>query len=405
MWYSQQNSPIVTSGGLISFQSKGSTIFEGSQGFRIPKSGLYNVTVAGAAGGRGICSVQQGRGLLWRGTVQLWDSQDLLVSVGQKGLEPCEIKDIPVCADPPKNLDESIECFQSWQEWLAIQTLSQNAASSTREYGGGGAGGGASMLRVHSRETGQFTMLPVVVAGGGGGSAAILKPSILSTLDIATPEEVPPNSSYTHFINAKMTDRDLALVDVHNFSGIRGYIASSVNIFNNRPGAGGGYFPALSLQQDGSPLNTSEDFALGGFDCLHLSTDLSQRPLLETVHGGFGGGGGQCESGGSGGGYTGGSVFSNRLFGIPGNGGFYNYFSAPPNNAIQLSTELNPDLNGFVEIVLADCGCGYKCIVDEEQKEFHCDCPADTTLAPNKLDCYKGEWEALLLLYQSLSRK
>ena len=192
-----------------------------------------------------------------------------------------------------------------------------------------------------------------------------------------------------------MTDRDSSLADVHNFSGVRGYIAGSVDNFNHRPGAGGGYFPVVYLQQDGSPLNTSENFALGGSDCLHLSTDLSQRPLLETVHGGFGGGGGQCESGGSGGGYTGGSVFSNSYYGIPGNGGFYKYFSATPNKAVQLSVELNQALDGhgFVEIVHADCGCGYKCIVDEEHKSFTCDCPENTTLAPNEVDCYKGEWK------------
>ena len=119
---------------------------------------------------------------------------------------------------------------------------------------------------------------------------------------------------------------------------------------------------------------------------------MNRRPLLETVHGGFGGGGGQCESGGSGGGYTGGSVFSNRYFGIPGNGGFYNYFSELPNDAVQLSVELNQEHDGFVEIVPADCGCEYECIVDEEQDEFTCNCPENATLAPNGLDCYEGEW-------------
>lgn len=388
-WYAEQNSPSGLDKVFVSFAPEG---YRGSQGFRVPRSGLYNITVAGAAGGRGICNSQQGRGLLWRGTVQLWDTQDLLVSIGQKGVEPCEImKEIPVCVGPPVNLSESEKCFQAWDSWLTGNAgLSQNAASTTRDFGGGGAGGGASMLRLRDRNTGKFNALPIVVAGGGGGSAAIEVPSILSTLNITAPED-SSDDPYTYFINAKMTDRDLSLVSVYNFSGIRGYIASSVNIFNNRPGVGGGYFPAVSLQQDGSSLNSTEDFALGGFDCLSLSTDLSQRPLLETVHGGFGGGGGQCESGGSGGGYTGGSVFSNRFFGIPGNGGFYKYFSEPPNTVVELSIGLNSDLDGFVEIIPAQCGCRYICNIDEESQEFGCECPANTTLAPNKRDCYVGK--------------
>ena len=394
MWYSRQNSSIFTSGALVGFQSEGSVIFQGSQGFRVPKSGVYNVTVAGAAGGRGVCSIQRGKGLLWKGTVRLLDSQDLLVSVGQKGSEPCENKtDIAVCANynPPDNVTEARTC------WLSVQELSQNTASTTRNFGGGGAGGGASMVRIRNRETGQFSALPVVIAGGGGGSAANLNLSIFSSLNITFPEELSSNSSedlYTHFIDAKMTEGDLSLVDMHNFSGIIGYNDSLVDNMHFRPGAGGGYFPAASNQQDGSALNSSEDFALGGFDCLHSSIDLNQHPFLETVqaHGGFGGGGGQCESGGSGGGYTGGSVFSNRYFEIPGNGGFYNYFSEPPNDAVQLSVELNQERDGFVEIVPADCGCEYECIVDEEQDEFTCNCPEGTTLAPNGLDCYEGEW-------------
>ena len=107
--------------------------------------------------------------------MHLLDSQDLLVSVGQKGVQPCEInKDIPVCAHTPSNETESRICFNDWEMWLYMQTLSQTAASTTSEFGGGGGGGGASMLRVRDRKTGQFNVFPIVVAGGGGGSAAVL---------------------------------------------------------------------------------------------------------------------------------------------------------------------------------------------------------------------------------------
>ena len=337
----------------------------GLKGLEFLRSGRYNVTVAGAAGGRGICSIQRGRGLLWKGVVELSDAQDLLISIGQKGVEPCEVmKDIPVCENPPKTLIESSKCFQQWRHWLDSNLeLSQSEAATTIDYGGGGGGGGATLLRVYNRTMRQFSDFPIVVAGGGGGSAADLSLSILYTLNLTSvPDNSSPEDAYTSFIDAKDTDRDIALESLHNFTGIRGYISNSVDIFNNRAGAGGGYFPAVSLQQDGSSLSEGESFALGGFDCLHLSTDLTQRPLFENVHGGFGGGGGQCESGGSGGGYTGGSIFSNKYYGIPGNGGFYNYFSAPQNNVIELNIGLNPELDGFVEVVPSDCGCGYKCI-------------------------------------------
>ena len=105
---------------------------------------------------------------------------------------------------------------------------------------------------------------------------------------------------------------------------------------------------------------------------LTVFIDLSQCPLLETIHGVFGGGGGQCESGGSGGGYAGGSVFSNKFFGIPGNGGFYSYFSQPLNEVVQFSTEFNTQSDGYVEIVPAECGCQYKCIIDEKEQKFEC---------------------------------
>ena len=39
--------------------------FRGGQGFRIPREGVYNVTIAGAAGGRGLCSIHFGhRGVM-----------------------------------------------------------------------------------------------------------------------------------------------------------------------------------------------------------------------------------------------------------------------------------------------------------------------------------------------------
>lgn len=399
-WYRQQNSSIAQDNRLFHFDSQG---FSGSQGFRIDRTGYYDVTVAGAAGGRGVCSIGRGKGLLWKGRVKLRDTQDLLILVGQRGGESCdEQEDIPVCKSPPNNTTEASQCFSDWFNYLDNNSkLSQSAATMTYISGGGGGGGGASMIRIHDRLTGQFSKLPIVVVGGGGGTGSSVQEFKPEKYGISFPSDVANatlEQLFDYYVNAKSTDRDVTIEDVHNFTGIRGYIAPGAINSISRPGAGGGYFPEISLQQDGSSLNTSEGFAMGGFDCLHLSTDLSQRPFIETVHGGFGGGGGQCETGGSGGGYTGGSVFGNQDFGIPGNGGFYKSFSQSQNEVVELSTALNPNLDGFVELELTECGCGYKCVKNETEQTFWCDCPANTTLAPNLFDCFVGEF-AVSCLY------
>lgn len=395
-WYSERNSSIVTQNLLFGYSSGRIETFKGGQGFNVPKSGFYNITVAGGAGGRGICSYQQGLGLLWKGTIRLQDTQDLLVLVGQKGAEPCEVlKEVPVCKNVPKNVKESSLCFSDWETWLNNNpALSESDRSTAYILGGGGGGGGASMVRVHDRNTGIFHTLPSVVAGGGGGSAAQLSTDFLTELEISIPACPPVEASlddcYTFLLNAKSADRDVSLLDVHNFTGTRGYIASSVDIFRDRAGAGGGYFPAVSLHQDGAALNCSDNFAVGGYDCLHLSMDVNRRPLIVSVHGGFGGGGGQCESGGSGGGYNGGSIFSNSFFGIPGNGGFSSHFSESTNTVSELSIDLNAELDGYVEIVPTQCGCGYKCIVYDDLQMFDCICPENFDLAPNAIDCFQG---------------
>ena len=70
-------SPITNGGFLLDFAdtTNGSDYYSGAQQFRVPRTGHYNVTVAGAAGGRGICSTTSGRGLRWKGTVSLSKDQ------------------------------------------------------------------------------------------------------------------------------------------------------------------------------------------------------------------------------------------------------------------------------------------------------------------------------------------
>jgi hypothetical protein len=44
--------------------------------------------------------------------------------------------------------------------------------------------------------------------------------------------------------------------------------------------------------------------------------------------------------------------------------------------------------DGYVDIVAADCGCVYGCLVHERQDQFECLCPSSTLLAPDLNDCY-----------------
>ncbi len=360
----------------------------------VPKSGLYNVTVAGAAGGRGLCSFQYGRGLVWRGQVYLQEAQRLLLLVGQAGLGPCDIINFTQCQTPPNDVASSDQCGLEWQNWLlARNDLSHSDVQVIYNFAGGGGGGGASMIRAEDSQTRMLQTWPLVVAGGGGGTASILRYGFLDDFNIAIPPDASPNPTlherFTLFIDAKSTDRDYSITELHNFTATRGYISFLADVLRNRPGAGGGYVPATSLYQDGLALNQTRQFALGGSDCLTYSADLNRHTVVESVHGGFGGGGGQCQSGGSGGGFSGGSVFSGN-FGIPGNGGFSTNLSFGINKVQQLDTGLNSELDGFIELVHTDCQCSYECVIINELHQFNCICPENFELAPNEFDCFQG---------------
>ena len=85
MHYQQILSPIATDGVLLQLDD-----FRGGQGFRIPREDEYNVTIAGAAGGRGLCNFFIGRGGTLQFQIRLTPDYELLVMAGQKGRSPCD---------------------------------------------------------------------------------------------------------------------------------------------------------------------------------------------------------------------------------------------------------------------------------------------------------------------------
>ena len=393
--YSRTNSLILQQEEELLFRfegSDGTELYRGSQGFRVPKSGLFNITVAGAAGGRGICSIDSGKGLVWRGQVNLTEEDNLLILVGQKGVGPCDVQhdiELPLCQNPPNVLRDVFECREEWESWLINHPgINMDHIPFNQAFTGAGGGGGASMVRKQNRADGTFDDLPIAIAGGGGGTSANLTYDEIknSGFNIPLPSERKGNTSeelYRLFINAKATTRDPELSEV--VDGQRGFIKSDV--FNQpfRAGAGGGWSTAeQGADGDGEFLSVADNFALGGFDC---ARQLSSRTsvAVENVNGGFGGGGGQCGGGGAGGGYTGGSIFGGSL-NLPGGGGYY--FCSTESKEIE--TSATSDSDGYVDIVPANCGCTSVCIVVGDM--FECDCPNDTSLAPDGFDCTHGEF-------------
>ena len=395
-------SPITTDQLLVDFADimPRADYYRGAQRFRVPRTGRYNVTVAGAAGGRGICSSTSGRGLKWKGTVSLSDEEDLIILVGQRGVGPCDrnatrVQDLPMCQNPPMNLNESETCEQEWQDWL--QSYSMMYSNQFLGFVGGGGGGGASFILPVTREGEMVNNLPIVIAPGGGGSAAVER---YSFLDQQVPRPGPANltdeEQYLLLINAQTAlDPNIPSVE----EGTRGYLNGS-NVHSNtlRPGAGGGW-RSVGISLDGGALGSAAQFAIGGLGCFQQLADSINNAVpvpIRNANGGFGGGGGQCGGSGAGGGYTGGSVFGAARF-IPSGGGYFLGPQSAPQGSVYdntsftpLSIDLNTGEDGYVDIVPVNCGCAYDCTVYRDLEMFKCDCPDGFQLSTNEVDCFQG---------------
>ena len=352
---------------------------------------MYNITVAGASGGRGICNTVFGFGAVQKLQVELSLEHELLTLVGQRGIGPCEVEDLDpelwqlVCEDPPSSFNESEVCQTVWREWLLeVYNGSVSAALLYGNITGGGSGGGASMVRLIDAENGQFANLPLIVAAGGGGSPAVLAYETDYFADRNTTLSI--EEQYLLYLNGKLYYPNAPVP-----SGVRGLRDEMSTVVSS--GAGGGWTRHVSLVDaliDGMPLSEPQNFAQGGSDCAVLGTDPSP---FQGVYGGFGGGGGGCGGGGGGGGFMGGSVLV-RSIAVEelGGGGLSVYFNNSPLILYDRGSGYNTAMmDGYVDIVLSDCGCVHECVVDEEADQFECLCPEDARLAPDQSDCFKGE--------------
>ena len=378
MQHYKPTDPLLRDGALNNAHGEN---FYGSQSFRPPRSTVCNLTVAAAAGGRGLCNAEFGMGLAVNISFLLNSSVDYLILVGQKGLGPCDADDIdaelrPLCDSPPTDLESANTCRQKYKNWL--RSRSDLDFQRTLSLSGGGGGGGTSFFGLGDiRLEGDARVF--CISGGGGGSSAVLYYSALNDL---LPGALDANISlYRNFINGSSNRSEPDIADNFALRGYRAHVAPP----DVTAGAGGGFFSNalfVSNQQDGRPAGITEDFAMGGIQCAR--SDFSLIPnMLRWGDGGFGGGGAGCGGGGGGGGVTGGAVLGDGYL-IPGGGG-YTYVTSD-------AVGFWHDGDGYVDIVEADCGCVYQCQVYEEEDQFMCLCPNDTQLAPDLSDCFYSEY-------------
>ena len=92
--------------------------------FGVPRDGLYNITVAGASGGEGLCNYHYGLGGVISAQVRLTTDYEYLILVGHKGTSVCDVPenaDHPVCQLPrPTNLSEAQACNDAWFNWTTL---------------------------------------------------------------------------------------------------------------------------------------------------------------------------------------------------------------------------------------------------------------------------------------------
>ena len=144
--------------------------YPGLQYFKLPRKGRYSITLAGARGGKGVCSPWAGLAPVFQSDVNYNDRITLELAIGQRGGDACggtEWECLPVNS----TIQELVECSDRWQSQPSGIVLGD---------GGGGGGGGTQLQRV----TGQTHSVDrIFVAAGGGGEGATF-PNISSAANV-----------------------------------------------------------------------------------------------------------------------------------------------------------------------------------------------------------------------------
>ncbi|CAH1983529.1 unnamed protein product [Acanthoscelides obtectus] len=310
---------------------------DGVQKWVAPRSGYYTFILAGASGGKGSSGMGSSRGAMVRTILNLQSGQEVLMLVGQEGMDSC-IKML--------GSQNNSSCHSQSNNGTSIRIILNMDVSDT----GGGGGGGTFVFMFNRLKE----KVPLAVAGGGGG-LGIGRFSI---------ENVLQHGQAINMSRPPYTGQASGL----RFGG----------------GAGGGW--AMYTGGLTSPLNKDMtggallSGAIGGKACYN-STD-------QRGDGGFGGGGGGCKYGGGGGGYSGGDAPA--VNSTSGEGG-YSYID-PTKTMMRLSEAKGSHHTGSGYVVIIPdtkgCNCDYKCVaLDAERSEVTCICPHNWKLNDDKKTC------------------
>ena len=328
----------------------------GTQFFTVPTFGNYTVEIAGAAGGRGVCSPYRGGGAILGAQVLLESGVTYGVTVGQVGDSACDGGRFP---DLCNNSLSTENCTGLYNAAYNITSFSDAPPDCSFD-GGGGGGGGTTLIKVSETQR-LLIILSLYSAAGGGGSGAIFNNTDYlrnySNADVATDHR-----------SIRMSSGSREAVNKCPFSGvgggsIRSQVGELVDGFPN------------TLPPDTPGIDKS--YKLGGLGCTPNGTN-----------GGFGGGGGACVSGGGGGGTAGGNVSSYTPY-EPGQGGISS-----------INTSLYPAFptgmhnygSGYMSLTLNDCGCAGECVKNYTKNVFECLCPESSSLTEDGFDCIRGKY-------------
>ena len=267
--------------------------YPGLQYFKLPRKGRYILTIAGARGGKGVCSPWAGLAPVFQSSATYHDRLTFELAIGQRGGDACGSTEWE-CLPVNSTIQELVECSDSWQSQPSGIVLGD---------GGGGGGGGTQLQRVSGQTHGVDR---IIVAAGGGGEGATF-PNISSTanetranmkngdtmLDRTSPGTVVVDTGKLGQFKCNPISPMLSLTVQCLFL---------VTAASLKAGVGGGTVLGSPSSVDGKGFaNAGEQFAAGGDNCASCC-------IFTDSHGGFGGGGGGCASGGGGGGYGGGDA-------------------------------------------------------------------------------------------------
>ena len=168
--------------------------FPGLQYFKLPRVGVYTVTIAGARGGKGVCSPWAGLAPVFQVDVHYNDRFTIELAIGQRGGDACGSPEWP-CLPVNSTIQELVECSDRWR----------SQASGVVMGDGGGGGGGGTQLQMVQGLTRELN--PIFVAAGGGGEGATF-PNI-STAD----NETRANSKNGEHLSSTSTGPGMSVVD------------------------------------------------------------------------------------------------------------------------------------------------------------------------------------------------